>query len=488
MLRVAIVHYHLKRGGVTRVIESTLAGFARLPEPIKCIVLAGEVPADCVFAEQAVQVQGLHYSNTQASTPSPQTLLAKLREAATKALGGPPDIWHIHNHSLGKNQSMPGLVAQLAEDGEALLLHMHDFAEDGRPQNYLLNQSLTDHAQQLYPLGSRVHYAVLNGRDESIFTQPELAGDQLHQLPNAVDAEASTPDSSASQDILNQLQTERLFLYPVRALRRKNFGETILWSTLLESGDCLATTLAPTNQNYVAAYQRWIALSEKHHLPIHFGIGQSNQFAFEDLMQTAAAIVSTSITEGFGLAFLEPWLFGKSIIGRDLPAITADFKAKGIQLDTLYQALPIPKSLVDPSSLRTAIEKAMGTAYQAYGVPLPADAVDAAIDAISPSDDSYDFGGLNETLQEAVIDQIMQDVSIRESLKPIVQREPAESAMIETNATLIKTHYSPVTYAAQLAQIYHDILAAESGSIEYIDPQKILESFLVPENFRLLKT
>ena len=39
----------------------------------------------------------------------------------------------------------------------------------------------------------------------------------------------------------------------------------------------------------------------------------------------AKAIVSTSVAEGFGLGFLEPWIFGKGLCGRDIPEITSDF-------------------------------------------------------------------------------------------------------------------------------------------------------------------
>ena len=114
-LRVAIVHYHLKRGGVTRVIESTLRGLKQSSSkaPVSSVVLAGEVPEDFPYLEQAHTVEGLHYSNSQANTPDPETLLEQLRITAGKALGGEPDLWHIHNHSLGKNEAMPGVVSSL---------------------------------------------------------------------------------------------------------------------------------------------------------------------------------------------------------------------------------------------------------------------------------------------------------------------------------------------------------------------------------------
>ena len=55
----------------------------------------------------------------------------------------------------------------------------------------------------------------------------------------------------------------------------------------------------------------------------------------------AEAIVSTSIAEGFGLGFLEPWTFGKGLCGRNIPEITKDFENLGINLQNLYSRLSL---------------------------------------------------------------------------------------------------------------------------------------------------
>ena len=222
-LRVAIVHYHLKRGGVTRVIESTLRGLKQSSSkaPVSAVVLAGEVPEDFPYQEQAHAVEGLHYSNSQANTPDPETLLEQLRITARKALGGEPDLWHIHNHSLGKNEAMPGVVSLLAEAGEALLLQIHDFAEDGRPSNYSSNLQNSRFVDKLYPLGERVHYGLINGRDYTLFAENNIPETQRHQLPNPVEADPAPSDAKSVTAIRSELGADKLFLYPVRALRRK---------------------------------------------------------------------------------------------------------------------------------------------------------------------------------------------------------------------------------------------------------------------------
>lgn len=485
-MRIAIIHYHLKRGGVTRVIESTLQGFNSLEDSPDCVILAGEVPDDFRYKGRARAIEGLHYSNAQAETPDSRELHERIREAAREALGGDPDIWHIHNHSLGKNSAMPGVVAWLAECGEFVLLHIHDFAEDGRPENYRLNRERVDYADDLYPNIGSVHYGVLNGRDYSIFKQAGFQAERLHLLANPVEASPAQV-SEDSTNILKTLQAERLFLYPVRAVRRKNFGEMLLWAALANEGEVFATTLGPTNQNYVATYEQWQAFAKERKLPVRFGIGEACEWSFEAIMHSAHAVLSTSIAEGFGLAYLEPWLFGKTIVGRDLPDITADFKEHGIQLNELYESLPIPADWIDLTALKSAVETGLTQAYAAYERPLPADAVERALAAIRPSPAHIDFAGLNEALQMKVIRHVMEHPEAREQLPKLsVTPDPVN---IPDNADLITNNYSLDEYARKLVQLYRRILASDNKpATQYHCPSKVLDGFLQPECFRLLRT
>ena len=109
-------------------------------------------------------------------------------------------IVHVHNHSLGKNLAVPAALRHLADKGFALLLQIHDFAEDFRPPNYgrLRASSSSDNAQAiaawLYPQAPHVHYAVLNDRDLSILQEAGVSGDRVHLLPNAVAPFDHLPD------------------------------------------------------------------------------------------------------------------------------------------------------------------------------------------------------------------------------------------------------------------------------------------------------
>lgn len=118
-----------------------------------------------------------------------------------------------------------------------------------------------------------------------------------------------------------------MWTYPVRGIRRKNLGEFALLAALFPEHNYILT-LAPKNPLEADAYDVWTEQVRRLGLPMHVNAGAL--WPFEEIMAQSAGAVTTSIREGFGLAFLEPWTLGKAVTGRDLPDITRDFKAHGI--------------------------------------------------------------------------------------------------------------------------------------------------------------
>ena len=139
---------------------------------------------------------------------------------------------------------------------------------------------------------------------------------------------------------------DRLFLYPTRAIRRKNLGEFLLWSALGEKGDRFATTLAPTSAGDRAPYERWVRVARSLGIPIEFEMGGRTTVPFPNLLRAAHTVVTTSVAEGFGLAFLEPWLAGRPLGARDLPELTDMFKKQGLDFGNLYRRLFVPLAWV----------------------------------------------------------------------------------------------------------------------------------------------
>ena len=127
-MNIAIVHYHLEKGGVTRVIENTIESFSRLPNPPNFVVLSGRKYTGNKIKNVKI-VDGLDYLSPGKSI-SPKTLKERMEDAAIEGLQEKPDLWHIHNHSLGKNPALTKACSLIASSQYPVLLHPHDFAED----------------------------------------------------------------------------------------------------------------------------------------------------------------------------------------------------------------------------------------------------------------------------------------------------------------------------------------------------------------------
>jgi len=259
-MRVAIVHYHLHTGGVTSIIGHAVDVLQR--RGIEVVVLSGEPPEGHWSGPTRV-VEALGYDGVR--TPSDPALLAlDLQRAAWDTLGGTPDVWHVHNHSLGKNTALPGALWRLAQEGQALLLQVHDFPEDGRPANYrrMLEEIGAGEparlAHYLYPRAPQVHYAVLNARDRGALEAGGCPAQQLHLLPNPVRMEAPLAGDPGLR-----LDGRRLWLYPTRAIRRKNLGEFLLWSALAGPDEQFATTRAPRNPAERPVYEAWLGFARE---------------------------------------------------------------------------------------------------------------------------------------------------------------------------------------------------------------------------------
>ena len=480
-MRVAIVHYHLRRGGVTRVIETAATALAGRAE---CVVLGGEPYAGDALGKTAV-VEGLGYCDAAGAPDNGPALGRRMLAAATEALGGAPDLWHIHNHSLGKNVLFPAALRWLLDNGARTLLQIHDFAEDGRPANYRRQRTAFpdpdafDHA--LYPAAPQIHYAVLNERDDTVLADAGVPAECRHLLPNAV----SVP-GLAGRETARPFDRRRYFLYPTRGIRRKNMGELVLLAAAARAAapdTAFGATLAPDNPVWRPVYDSWVALAQKLALPIAFGLG--DRYDFAALIRGAEALVTTSVAEGFGLAFLEPFLFGKDIAGRDLPEITQGFKARGVSLEPLYGTLPVTLASGEEHALRDEIGRALPATFAAYGQSVPKGAAERAFEA-GRCDGGFDFGRLNESIQRKVIERVIADGPEGALVERLPKARPPD--VIRRNRDTVAAEFGPSRYGETLLSAYRAVLAADAAGPGAHDARAVLRAFLDPARFNLLRS
>ncbi len=463
MMRVAVLHYHYRPGGVTRVIQNSLAALGNFKG----------------LEIQAIQVPGTDYGEPANLRKDPRALATELMAKAKHALGSTPNLWHIHNPTLGKHPAFPQLIRDMAAQGIPMLLHIHDFPEDGRPSNYRLMRDLPVGVPELYPVAPHIHYGTINLRDHDILLQAGIPSTNLHHLPNPVIFDNPVKTISKSE---NFCPGKQLHFYPVRATRRKNIGETLLWATLARDGHHFATSIGPTNLAHMKEYGRWQALNSHLGLPMSLGLCEDPRYPFPEVARSAHTCLTTSLAEGFGLTFLEPILTGLPLWGRDLPEITGDFRQHGISLQNLYNRVEIPLEWVGAPGLKGKIHSKLVKTYALYGQTIPDDAVEKAWESFTRGSSSMDFGRLDQGTQSQVIRKLHSEPQLHKDVspsQPFMEIPPA----IPAQADIVLEQYSPANCAAKLHMIYQALSNASPYPPSFLDPTKILAQFLNPARF-----
>lgn len=510
-MHLAILHYHLNRGGVTRVIENHLLALDSVLDPRKpwhvALVFGGRQQgrnrsiAERLRAIQLsfVEVPELDYDDQRPTPGAGADELYKSLSSALDAAGfdAAHTVLHIHNHALGKNSHLPAVVAQLADAGYGVLLQIHDFAEDFRPDNY--RNLSPDERGGLYPQASNIHYAVLGSRDRGILAAAGVAPEQLHLLPNPVLKTEPLPDRHKVRNKLHRLfdipADHRFLLYPVRCIRRKNTAEALLYGVLSPPDTTVGLTLAPLNPAEQGVYEMWKQTASELQLPCRFEVGAPGALTFMENLAASDAILTTSLAEGFGMVMLESWLAGRPLLGRDLPEITNDFRRQRLRFDWLRTALRVPVDWIGREAFFEAFAQAYRRVMAAYDRPVPS-GLDASM-ATRIENDLVDFGDLDERQQRVVIEAVCRDADKRQRVLDVnpglagalaVDIADAQSA-IDHNVRAIDSHFSLDASGRRLLELLNRVAASPRGKPPepVAHPECVLESFLAVDRFRMIR-
>ena len=505
-MQLVIIHYHLNRGGVTRVIESHLRGLATLElakHPSSVMVLYGgrcegwndALAEELPFPVTLVSLKSLDYASeigmletgvSEIETddrPQADLVLAVQQAFINASIDRRSAIVHIHNHSLGKNRQLPTLVGQLARDGWRLLLQPHDFAEELRPSNYRYlvsdSDSVADVQAHLYPQADHLRYAVLNRRDYRVL---EKAGFQhVELLPNPAGHPLEAVPRNAGRDRLARfgVPADRPYvIYPVRGIRRKNLGELLLWSAVFPTAT-FAVTLAPLNPDERNSYQYWVGLADELGLSVLFDVGGAGGVTLAENYAAADAIITTSVAEGFGLVFLEAYQFGLPLYGRDLPGITDDFRDAGMTFPGLTSQIQIPTTAVDWGTVTQQREDLFHALCADYELPETGMGVvdrrehDETV-FLPPTE--LDFGRLGRDFQQTFLRRVVGSTELRASLGNQNDGMRAFARWLESgkheqpvqdNRRVIQEKYSVQVIGERYYQICRGLLDSEVGHVRF---------------------
>ena len=377
-----IFHYHLLPGGVTDVIRLSLQAFCRETAFQSITLVCGRegntTPLNSYlndlrtsFPESRTTlsiriVPELDYLTTEEDPAQPE---AGLRKTLLEQFGGEQTVWLVHNYHLGKNWQFTKVLLTLAEEeNQKMIFQIHDFPECGRFANLKI---LKDHIEgSLYTLSDSVRYCVINKRDFDLLNRAGLPSDRLFLLENPL-PEADTSEKDTSGKISSRIKKNlipylpekglfhengKIWLYPVRSIRRKNVLEGGFITALMENPVNLVVTLpgiSPQEKPYSDLSEK--AFTEGL-IPGFWGTGllpEESGITYRDMIQGADCIFSSSVQEGFGYMYLNAIVWNKPLIARHLDIMGGFLPLFTHYPSHLYQTVKIP----DNRELKKALKR-----------------------------------------------------------------------------------------------------------------------------------
>ena len=281
---LVVIHYHLRPGGVRRIIELALPQIASaVPMPLESITLAsGELP-DAAWRQNLTSAlrgtrlsflrePAFRYLSEQRSPP--EVIRRQIRSALERLTkNGPPDqtlIW-AHNLGLARNLILSGeLAAFSARRGLSLLSHHHDLWFENRWARWSEMRecgfrSLTAVARASFAARARVCHVTINQLDNAVLSKH--LGSRARCLPNL--AQANGAPSRARIRAARDWLASRLgddgpvWISPTRFLRRKNLAEAVQLTRWLRPEAWFVTTAGISSQEELR-YARRLEAASRH--------------------------------------------------------------------------------------------------------------------------------------------------------------------------------------------------------------------------------
>jgi len=297
------------------------------------------------------------------------------------------DLVFFENSTVGANPAVNVAFSFYTQGslsyrpGKKFLFRAHDFFFD-RPGNFRNIKKIRGHrndmVQDWHPVVfldyGNVHYIAINSRDILTLYEHGIPEERIHYLPNSVNV--APEDGDKGPELRRILESkgvvekdEKIILYPIRIAPRKNVEEALLLTMLFNR---LADPDAPVREKFrtEGRYRLIVSLDtttekfkpyaahikefvRKYRIPAVIGVGDYvslerryapdgsiASYSMADLYSMADIVITTSILEGFGMVFIEPWLFDRPLVGRNL-FVTKDFREAGMKLGHLYDALRV---------------------------------------------------------------------------------------------------------------------------------------------------
>ncbi len=376
VVRLVIVHHHLRPGGVRRVIElATPHLVAHWPERVRVVVLAtGEVPDPAWLRAFRERLHGTAVKVlVQPAFGYVSELARDDRDLRSRVIEGLMALWReamrddcliwAHNLGLGRNLYLAReLTFTCHVCGPPLIVHHHDWWFENRWHHFAAMREpgfrkLDAVASAVLAGSPHIAHAAINQADATVLARhfPGLAG----WLPNPVEPETRPPAArveAARAWLRRQIGEDApVWLLPCRLLRRKNIAEALLLTRWLRPEAWLVTTGGVSSLEEQAYADALAAAAHTHGWRLRLGLLQGDEASkptVPELLGASEAVLLTSLQEGFGLPSLEAAAARRPLIARHLPNIAPDLAKFGFKFPQAYREVKVDPSLFDWHSER----------------------------------------------------------------------------------------------------------------------------------------
>lgn len=331
-MKILFLHYSFKEAGVTRTILNNVMGLRAHSNNLK-FIFAGDS-----FSSSIPQDIEKRYINW--NMPDVLSQIQKVTKDA--------DIVIIENPTVGEFPKITLTFKEYAEKNpdKKIIYRIHDLIDD-RPHFFKDFKKIASNFWEIYPRSNNVSFLTLTSFDKRRLIQKGLKNVEV--LPNSIVVSDLHNSKAKSLSLRKTFEREgiinpgeKILAYPVRVLRRKNIEEAILLTKILnEKEDTyrLVVTI-PFDEDYKVEIEN---LAKDYGVPCsigkaskYIGFDKKEKHTIAEFYSISDLVISTSVGEGFGFAFIEPWIAGTPVIGRKISYTTGDFEKNGINLNHLY--------------------------------------------------------------------------------------------------------------------------------------------------------
>ncbi|MFW6378716.1 MAG: glycosyltransferase [Nanoarchaeota archaeon] len=334
---ITFLHYFFRNDGVTNVVLNNLRGLQQLQKgydfQLAASYFATNLPEDItkkkIVLDDPKRSIDLMVQDLESLSQTSSMFIIE-----NPTVGLYPNSMYAFKRFTEKNPDFPVLFR----------IHDTDYDRAADPGDYSL---ISENGDRYARTGNAKYITPISSTSRKLKRRDFIDSSVLENPIRTYLFEMNDKRKELSYDLRKKLHEngfvgsdQKILTYPVRVFPTKNIEEALLDTKLLNM-DGLDYKLIVTLFNHEKYSKLMKDLSEDYGIPssigeVHDFITFDDGFTIANLYDISDAAITTSIYEGFGYAFVEPWLSRTPLVGRDLPETTSDFKNNGLDMGSLY--------------------------------------------------------------------------------------------------------------------------------------------------------